>query len=288
MTASPPAAPVELQPGAPACSPVPQPRAEAESAGTPAHGSSSAPGSSPAAKPGRQRAVLPVLEKLFERYPHLFGAEFLPLKLGIFHELLAAHPAEFERDSLKAALGLHTRSTRYLQCVAAGKRRHDLQGLPGDAVAPEHVYLALLELFRRRQARSREDLRPKLRLQLVAAFEASDLSRQDYRDRLPAQDALGHGLLDEAFAERDQQLARQEALRRAFEGSGKSAQEFAEMYGLDRRDVLRAIGRQRQPRSGAATGPTATTTVAAAVAAQTAPPAQPPAAEPAPESSGAQ
>ena len=249
-----------------------------------------APGTTPAPKPGRQRAVLPVLEKLFERYPHLFGAEFLPLKLGIFHELLAAHPAEFERDSLKAALGLHTRSTRYLQCVAAGKRRHDLQGLPCDAVAPEHVYLALLELFRRRQGRTREDLRPKLRLQLMAAFEASGLDCQGYRDRLPAQDAQAHSLLDEAFAERDQQLARQEALRRAFEASGKSVQQFAEMYGLDRRDVLRAIGGQRQPRSGAAAEPAAAvaTPVPVAVATPAAMPAQPDAKDPAPESSGAQ
>ena len=76
----------------------------------------------------RRPSVLPVLEKLFELYPQLFGAEFLPLKLGIFQELLAKHPEQLERTSLKAALGVHTRSTRYLQCVAAGKARLDLQG----------------------------------------------------------------------------------------------------------------------------------------------------------------
>ncbi|MBI3532410.1 MAG: prop effector, partial [Burkholderiales bacterium] len=89
----------------------------------------------PATRAERTRSVQPVLEKLFELYPHLFGAEFLPLKLGIFQELLARHPDQFKRDSLKAALGVHTRSTRYLQSVAAGKQRHDLDGAAVEPVA---------------------------------------------------------------------------------------------------------------------------------------------------------
>ena len=195
--------------------------------------------SSPAA--ARARPVQTVLEKLFELYPQLFGAEFRPLKLGIFQELLAAHPEQFQRESLKAALGFHTRSTRYLQSVAAGHKRHDLQGNPGEEVAPEHVYLTLLELFRRRQARAREDLRPKFRAQLMAAYVASGLSRQDYQARVQNSDADATALLEEAFAEREQKLAKLEALRRTFESSGKSADEFADMYGIDKRELAAAI-----------------------------------------------
>lgn len=195
----------------------------------------------PARPAGRSRSVQPVLEKLFALYPHLFGAQFLPLKLGIFQELLAAHPEDFQRDSLKAALGVHTRSTPYLQCVTAGNKRHDLQGNAGDDVAPEHVYLSLLELFRRRQARAREDLRPKFRAQLMAAFETSGLTRQDYQARVQTNDQDATALLEEAFAERDQKLAKREALRRTFESSGKTADEFADMYGLDKRELLAAI-----------------------------------------------
>lgn len=213
---------------------------------TPVQAGEPAPAGDQARKPARSRSVQPVLEKLFELYPHLFGAEFLPLKLGIFQELLASHPEHFERDSLKAALGMHTRSTRYLQSVAAGKKRHDLQGVAVEDVAPEHVYLALLELFRRRQERSREDLRPKLRAQLMAAFEASGLSRQDYLARVQTNDAQANTLLEEAFADRDEKLARQEALLRAFESSGKTPEEFADMYGLDKRDVISAVERHRR------------------------------------------
>jgi len=206
---------------------------------------STQPAPKSATKPDRTRAVQPVLEKLFALYPHLFGAEFLPLKLGIFQELLAKHPEHFQRDSLKAALGVHTRSTRYLQCVAAGKPRHDLDGAAVEPVAPEHVFLTLIELFRRRQARTKDDLKPKLRTQLIAAFEASGLSRQDYLSRVQSNDAQAIALLDEAMAEYDAKLARQEALLRAFESSGKTVQEFADMYGLKERDVNAALVRRR-------------------------------------------
>jgi ProP effector len=190
----------------------------------------------------RAQPAQPILEKLFALYPHLFGAEFLPLKLGIFQDLLAAHPEQLERAALKVALGVHTRSARYLQSVAAGKKRHDLQGNAVEDVAPEHIYLAMLELFRRRQGRTAEDLRPKMRLQLMAAFEASGLSRQDYLARVQTRDEQSNLLLEEAFAERDQKLAKQAALVKAFEASGKTLPEFADMYGMDPRDVARALG----------------------------------------------
>lgn len=186
----------------------------------------------------------PVLEKLFELYPHLFGAEFVPLKLGVFQELMARHPEQFERAGLKAALGLHTRSARYLQSVAAGKQRHDLDGAAVQDVAPEHVYLALLELYRRKQSRSKEDLRPKVRAQVLAAFEASGLTRQDYVARALAVAPDASALLDDAFAEYDQTLAKQEALLRAFDASGKTPAEFADMYGLDAQEVSAMLGRR--------------------------------------------
>jgi sRNA-binding protein len=199
-----------------------------------------------ARKPARLPTIQPVLEKLFELYPHLFGAEFLPLKLGIFQELLAAHPEHFQRDALKAALGVHTRSTRYLQSVAAGKLRHDLAGKAVESVAPEHVCLALLELFRRKQGRTPDDLQPKFRARLVRAFEASGLAPQEYRARVVTGDARANALLEEALAEYGQQRARQEALCRALESSGKTPAEFAEMYGLDARDVAAALERRRR------------------------------------------
>ena len=71
-----------------------------------------------------------VLQRLYELYPQMFGARFLPLQLGAYQELLARHPEEFRKEDLKQALGVHARSTRYLECVANGEKRHDLEGRP--------------------------------------------------------------------------------------------------------------------------------------------------------------
>jgi ProP effector len=202
----------------------------------------------PQGQPQRTREVHPVLQKLFELYPKLFGAHFLPLKLGAFQDLLAAHPEAFKKDELKVALGLHARSTRYLESVAAGHPRHNLQGEPVEPVAPEHVHHAIMEVFRRRQARSKEDLRPHVRARLIEAIEASGLSREDYAACIRTQDEVSTALLDEAFAELAAQAAKREALKRAFEASGKTVEQFAEMYGMAPADVARALERAGQPR----------------------------------------
>ena len=191
------------------------------------------------------RAVHPVLQQLFELYPKMFGERFLPLKLGVFQDLLALHPELFKRDELKVALGLHARSTRYLESVASGLQRHDLNGEPVEPVAPEHVHHAIMEVFRRRQARANQDLRPYARAQLIEAIEASGLSREDYMLCIRQQDEVSVALLDEAFAELAEQAAKRDALLRTFEASGKTVAEFSDMYGMDPVEVTRTLERAR-------------------------------------------
>ena len=212
----------------------------------PAEPGGEAVATAPKPKKDRYAAVAPVLEKLFELYPHLFGQRFLPLKLGVFQELLAAHPEVFQRDALKAALGVHTRSTRYLQSVAAGMQRHDLQGNAVENVAPEHVFLSITELFARQQARSAQDLKPKLARQLLAAYQASRLSRQDYLSRLPALQEPVAAVLDEVMAQVDQQRARDAALIKAFDASGKSVEKFADALGMPAGQVRAALSQRPQ------------------------------------------
>jgi ProP effector len=191
------------------------------------------------------RTVNPVLERLFELYPKLFGAQFLPLKLGVFHDLMARHPDDFKKDDLKIAMGQHARSTRYLESVAAGHQRHDLDGQPIEAVAPEHVHHAIVEVFRRRQARSKEDLRPRLKLRLMDAIEASGLSLDDYAERMRAQDETLNAVLDDALADLKLEAAKREALVRTFTASGRTVEEFCDMYGMNPGDVTRALARVR-------------------------------------------
>ena len=217
----------------------------------------------PDAAPGVAKALRtphPVREQLAGLYPHLFGAVFRPLKRGIFQDLLAAHPDAFEREALKVALGIHTRSTRYLQAVAAGEKRHDLQGQPVEAMAPEHVHHALLEVYRRRKnqkGRSTEDLLPKLRNRIIAAFEASGLTREAYTELVVGRDDAANAILEEAFAEWAARNAKAEALLRAFEASGSTLEQFADMYGMDPRSTGQQLERARKLAAAAQGNPSA-------------------------------
>jgi ProP effector len=194
----------------------------------------------------------PVLDQLAGLYPALFGDVLLPLKRGIYQDLLAAHAEDIDKEGLKAAMALHTRSTRYLTVVASGLSRHDLNGVAVEPLAPEQVHHALIEVFRRRGARSREDLRPKLRQRILQAFEASGLSRDDYAALVQGRDEEVNQLTRDALAEAALRAAREEALLRAFEASGQTVEAFADTYGMPvheaRRNLERAQARQ-QPRA---------------------------------------
>jgi ProP effector len=187
----------------------------------------------------------PVLDQLAMLHPVLFGETLRPLKRGIYEDLLAAHPGVLEKDSLKAALALHARSTRYLTVTASGQQRHDLSGQPVEALTPEQVHHALIEVFRRRGARSREDLRPQLRQRILKAYEASGLSPDDYTQRVQGRDEEVNQLTRDALAEVSARAAREDALLRAFEASGKGINEFADMYGLHILDANRSLERAR-------------------------------------------
>ncbi len=204
-----------------------------------------------ARKPPQRAEAMPALQQLATRYPQLFGADFLPLKRGIFQDLLQAHPDLFDQATLKSALALHTRSTRYLIAVADGRQRHDLSGKPVEPMAPEHVYQALLEVFRRRQARNTEDLTPGLRRRIQQAFERSGLSPDTYAALVHSRDTQANALLDEALQEARSAQAKDEALLRAFESGTHAVQAFADMYGMQAQLVEHALGRARRVRSRA-------------------------------------
>jgi ProP effector len=187
--------------------------------------------------------VLPVLDSLASLYPHLFGTRFLPMKRGIFQELLLAHPEALAKDTLKSALAMHTRSTRYLNCVAEGTARFDLAGQAAEPLAPEHKYQAMMEVFKRRQSRSQEDLMPVLVKKLVDAIERSGLNPEAYDILVRSRDDTANAALDQALVIVKGAAAKDEALLRALEKSGQTVQAFADMYGLDPRAVQRTVDR---------------------------------------------
>ena len=184
-----------------------------------------------------------VLQRLAQSYPQLFGPEPLPLKRGIYQDLLQAHAGDWDAADLKQALSRHTRSGHYLNAVAAGRPRHDLNGQVVEPMAPEHVLQALVEVFRRRQGRSREDLTPRLLRRLAQAYEASGCTPDAYVALAARQPEAVQALVERAMADVAARRARDEALARAHARSGLSAADFAEQYGVALADLNRALSR---------------------------------------------
>ncbi len=187
----------------------------------------------------------PVLAHLATLYPVLFGAKPLPLKRGILQDLLAAQPDVLTKDGLKEALALYTRSTRYLTTMASGQARHDLAGNAVEAVAPEHQHHALLEVFKRRHARTGEDVRAELYGRMLLAAESAGMAPADYALRVRNKDEAANAILDEAMTELTTRVARDQALLQAFEASGKTVNEFAGMYGLHPIEAAATLNRAR-------------------------------------------
>jgi hypothetical protein len=85
------------------------------------------------------------------------------------------------------------------------------------------------------------------------------VSRLDYQALVQSNDAQANELLEEALAQYDLLLAKEEALYSAFQSSGKTPQEFADMYGLNPRDVGRLLAKRKTAQTGqtAQTAPSA-------------------------------
>ena len=223
--------------------------AEARQQPSKAEQQGNAKGANAAAAPRRQNNA--TLLQLQQLYPNLFGESPKPLKRGIYQDLEAAQPGVFAPADLKLALGIHTRSGRYLQAVSQGQPRHDLAGNVVEQMAPEHVFHALVEVFRRKKPRDGEDLTAKLRRRMEIAFEASGLTREAYLELVRGRDEATNALLDEALAEVAARSAKDEALLRAYEMSGAASVEaFADMYGMQARTVGQQLDRARRLKNG--------------------------------------
>ena len=83
---------------------------------------------------------------------------------------------------------------------------------------------------------------------MMAAFEASGLTREAYTERVQSRDDAANALLEEAFAEWSARNAKDEALLRAFEASGQTLEAFADMYGMVARTVGQQLERARRRR----------------------------------------
>lgn len=113
---------------------------------------------------------------LLKQLQHQFSAfrNCLPLAIGIDKQLLARMP-DLDRKTMRAALGIHTGSLRYLRAMERATVRYDLDGAPGAEVTDTHR-LHAKEVLQQRFKKEAE--RKKAERDAAQAEEANRLRQE--------------------------------------------------------------------------------------------------------------
>lgn len=92
-----------------------------------------------ASQPGAAPTAAPSVRTLLKQFQQQFPAfrNCLPLAIGIDKQILARLPG-LDRKAMRAALGIHTGSLRYLRAMEKATVRFDLDGTAGAEVTDTH------------------------------------------------------------------------------------------------------------------------------------------------------
>jgi len=133
-----------------------------------------APAPAAAAAAESPRALLKQLQQQFPAF-----RDCLPLAIGIDKQVLARLPG-LNRKVMRAALGIHTGSMRYLRAMEKATVRFDLDGNPGAEVTDVHRQHAK-ELL---QQRFKKEADRKKAERAAAAEEEASRKRQEKLEQL--------------------------------------------------------------------------------------------------------
>jgi ProP effector len=152
-----------------------QPESEGTASAAPA--AASAPSAAPApAGATSARALLKQLQQQFVPF-----RDCLPLSIGIDKQILASMPG-IDRKLMRAALGIHTGSQRYLRTMEKATVRYNLDGSTGAEVTDvhrKHAKDTLQERFRKEAERKKAE-------RDAAAEEEANRRRQEKLEQLTA------------------------------------------------------------------------------------------------------
>jgi ProP effector len=113
-----------------------------------------------------------LLKQLQQQFP-AFG-KCLPLAIGIDKQLLARMP-ELDRKTMRAALGIHTGSLRYLRAMEKATVRYDLDGTAGAEVTDTH------------RLHAKETLQQRFKKEAERKKAERDAAQAEEADRLRAE-----------------------------------------------------------------------------------------------------
>jgi ProP effector len=156
-------------------SPVESAPSESGAAGSSADEAADNAAAAPSAQPAQSadaqspRALLKQLQQQFKAF-----RDCLPLAIGIDKQVLARMPG-LNRKTMRAALGIHTGSMRYLRAMEKATVRYDLDGNAGAEVTDTHRQHAK-ELL---QERFKKEAERKKAERELAAKEEADRKHQE-------------------------------------------------------------------------------------------------------------
>jgi ProP effector len=136
-----------------------------------------------AAAPSAPAAPAPSARTLLKQFQQQFKAfrDCLPLSIGIDKQIIARMPG-IERKAMRAALGIHTGSLRYLRAMEKATVRFDLDGTPGAEVTETHRTHAketLQQRFKKEADRKKAERdAEKVEREAAQALEADKLRQE--------------------------------------------------------------------------------------------------------------
>ena len=144
---------------------------------SPAPDEAAAPAASaPAAPAPSARTLLKQFQQQFKAF-----RDCLPLSIGIDKQIIARMPG-IERKAMRAALGIHTGSLRYLRAMEKATVRFDLDGTPGAEVTETHRTHAketLQQRFKKEADRKKAERdAEKVEREAAQALEADKLRQE--------------------------------------------------------------------------------------------------------------
>lgn len=132
------------------------------------------------AAPNSARALLKQLQQQYAPF-----RDSLPLSIGIDKQLIAAMP-ELNRKLMRAALGIHTSSQRYLRAMEKATVRYNLDGSTGAEVTDEHRKHAKETLAERHKKEVERRKAERAAEREAAAAEEADRRRAEKLQALTA------------------------------------------------------------------------------------------------------
>ena len=155
--------------------------AAAETPAAPAAPGAPAQGGAAVSPPQSARALLKQLQQQFPAF-----RDCLPLAIGIDKQLLSRLPG-LDRKTMRAALGIHTGSMRYLRSMEKATVRYDLDGVAGAEVTDTHRLHAKEQL----QLRFKKEAERKKAEKAAAAEAEAARLRQEKLQQLASKFSRG-------------------------------------------------------------------------------------------------